>query len=142
MHVIDGMSFIHSVPNAILKGFETFKDFADYQVIKIENILQNNETKRVDLVYDRYSDINKSLKNIESCFRGQGKSPLNVKITNNTTKIPKQWSRYLASSDNKRSLVNYVGNYIINNTTVPEGKVLYISGCFENESFKRMTVSL
>lgn len=137
--VIDGMCFIHNVPSAVLKSLNTFQDYAEHQIAKLEHVMEASGAQRVDLVYDKYSDMSSSIKNTESDLRACGKSPLTVKITNDTTKLPKQWSRYMASPENKKSLLKYVGNYILNNLVVPNGIVFFISGCFdsENECFKK-----
>lgn len=96
VHIVDGMAFIHSVPNAVLTNMNTFQDFADYQLSKVEVILTNICSTRVDVVYDSYDKIRGSINNAELNLRSHNKAPHIFKIHNDLTKLQKIWSRYLS----------------------------------------------
>lgn len=65
MSVIDGICLIYNVPSAVLKIFNTFQDFAEHQIAKIEQVMEASRARRVDLVYDKYSDISRSIKTLK-----------------------------------------------------------------------------
>lgn len=134
VHIVDGMAFIHSVPGNVLVGLKTFQDFAEYQLKKVECLLQKNNSVRVDVVYDSYGNIDCSIKNAELNLRSKGKAPLIVNIHNDLTKFPKQWPRYLSVPENKKNLIKYVTNFIIKRINVPAGKSIYFAGSLDKEN--------
>lgn len=128
VHIFDGMAIIHSIPNAVISKMACFEEFAKHQMTQIEKALNQRYTSRVDVVYDWYD--NSSMKSVEHELRAGSKLPLVVKIHNDLTKTPTQWSRYLLLPENKKNLIQYISAFIMNNIHIPEGKILFLSGCF------------
>lgn len=124
------MALIHGIPTSVIAKMKTFGDLAAYQMTKLEKILQQINTTRVDMVYDTYDDS--TMKYVEHETRADGKSPLIVNVHNESTKLPTQWPRYLSHSENKRKLIQFISHYVLNNIHVPKDKRLYLSGCFLN----------
>lgn len=65
---------------------------------------------QLDIVYDVY---NKStIKHCGKERRQGGKPPVKYTIQGVNTKVPKQWQRFLAESENKRQLIVVISAYI------------------------------
>ena len=78
---------------------EYFEDLAKHQMTQIEKAFNQRNTSRVNVIYDSYDDT--SMKSFEHELRAGNKLPLVVKIHNDLTKIPTQWSRYLLFTEKK-----------------------------------------
>lgn len=101
--IIDAMALLQSMK---IKS-TTFGELAFEVLTRIVQMASFSNSKRADLVSDRYPDH--SIKNFERKKRSQG-SVLSVKIYSGQQKIPCQWKKFLAVGKNKEEIMDFLFN--------------------------------
>ena len=102
--VLDGGALIHSITGSSQKGtnFDAF-----YERVFFPRVLHDmNRTKRLDIVWDRYSQF--SIK--ESAREKRGKSTR--KRVDGSAKVPGEWHDFLLNPDNKNELFRFLSNML------------------------------
>ncbi|KAK3920030.1 Chromosome-associated kinesin KIF4 [Frankliniella fusca] len=101
--VMDGPAIVH------ILGSQRSTTFSDYlgKVIKPFVLKELQSVKRVDFVWDRYEP--KSLKNFTRKKRGDG---VRMRVTL-TTKVPKNWGRFLRDPNNKQELFGLIATHVV-----------------------------
>lgn len=112
---------------ALAATCSTFGQYAKrlYQVI----LAKAGLVQRIDVVCDRY-DKEDSIKHGERLRRTDRIQPLVVHINASTTRLPKQFSRFLASSENKSSLADFLlREWLTLGKEMQPGQCMHIAGC-------------
>lgn len=104
--IIDAMAVIQAFP--LSKMPATFGEFAACLLRSILTTAKHFSAKRIDFVGDQYQEI--SIKGLERQRRG-AKVGNQRAIYSPTQTIPKQWTQFLSSGANKRSLQSFVVNH-------------------------------
>lgn len=128
IYVLDGMAIVHQIQ---LKRFATFGEFA-HAFYKRITALYSRETKRVDIVFDRYDDV--SIKFTESRLRSKGRSPSLVNISSQATKVPSSCNDFFVSPENKFQLVKFLCKSAPLLAKIRKDSELYICGGFDDPS--------
>jgi hypothetical protein len=99
--IIDAMALLQSMKIRST----TFGELALEILTRIVQMASFSNSKRVDLVCDRYPDH--SIKNLERKKRSRG-GMLSVKIYGSQQKIPCQWKNFLAVGKNKEEIMEFL----------------------------------
>lgn len=126
IHVFDGMCIVHLIN---LKNFKTFGDYAQAFFEYIIRFFDYALVQRIDLVFDRYDDP--GLKYTESLLRSKDQQKSEVLINSSECEIPDVDS-FMASSQNKLNLVNFLCHQAIKFVKINENQRMIISGGFND----------
>ena len=123
--VIDGQALVVSLGKP--KDSVTFGDMSDAflrAVLQIGKFCQ-----RIDVVFDRYWEY--SIKEITRKRRSKTSKPIRRVIENRDVPLPKNWSNFMALSENKADLARFLSEQLI--TRAPESKEIVTVGGFKDE---------
>lgn len=116
--VYDGPAVVHMLPPGPVRTFQEYADKVFCPFIAREC---SPGVKRVDVVWDTYSD--RSIKNATREKRGQGKRF----VVNAGTKIPKSWPNFLRDAENKVQLFRLLSSSL-QNLSVPGVEIYSTAG--------------
>ncbi len=116
--IFDGAAVVHFLPTS---SVNTFAEYADKIFVPFLQ-QQLKQSRRLDLVWDRY--IDNSIKQAAREQRGHG---TRTKVSAQT-KMPKKWSDFLRVSQNKQELFSFLTKAITNMETGEEKILCATSG--------------
>ncbi|KAK3108129.1 hypothetical protein FSP39_001706 [Pinctada imbricata] len=127
--VRDAMGLVQAL---YTKNSKTFGDLATTYVQSLLSCVRQFD--EVADVYDRY-DIEFSIKSTERKMRAQRTNCTKIYQVLEIRCLP-DWKKFLSVEENKKSLVSFLGNYILkmlpSTEKLPQGKSLYVVGAFDN----------
>lgn len=134
--LIDGMALIQTMKTG---GSSTFGDMAMVYYKAVTAFYDQYYCNRIDIVFDSYREM--SIKAGEREKRGST-AALEVKIYSPATPLPKQWTKYMSNTQNKRNLCNFLAEFWCEQgvTALDENSELVIGGGF-SENLKAVRVT-
>lgn len=107
--LIDGHALIQALGKP--HGCQTFGDYADVFIKSLTKYFGEN-TKRVDIVFDRYIG-EESIKAVTRSKRMGKKKPIRKLIDGPDVPLPQVWSNFIALDENKADLAKFLSEVII-----------------------------
>ena len=132
--IIDGMAVLQMVGG---HGASTFGELSDCILQIVLKPFKSGSCFRIDVVFDCYNTDN-SIKSFERARRKAGDS-IELRITNQSTPLPKDWKRFMSSSKNKENLKNFLCEKWCKDVRpiLTAGQVLIIAGGFSDSAEAR-----
>ena len=124
--IVDGMAVIQMYKYS---GAKTFGDYAAIMTTAFMRFFHISGCKRVDIVFDNYTNARGSIKSCERERRGSARG-VRQKILSHQTQITLRWEKFIAEPDNKTTLKNFLTLYWKENMPglLSEGQQLVIAG--------------
>ena len=123
--IIDGQARVVAIgkpPNC-----KTFGELGD---VFVESVLKSgHQYRRIDVVFDRYRP--ESIKSDTRAKRSKGTRPVRKLIEDNSVPLPNSWPDFIALSENKTDLANFLSEHLLANA--PMDKTVVISAAFKEE---------
>ena len=124
--IVDGMAVIQMYKYS---GAKTFGDYAAIMTTAFMRFFHISGCKRVDIVFDNYTNARGSIKSCERERRGSARG-VRQNILSHQTQITLRWEKFIAEPDNKTTLKNFLTLYWKENMPglLSEGQQLVIAG--------------
>lgn len=123
--IIDGQALVVAIGKP--PGLVTFGDFADTFVQAVLNA--GAKFNRVDVVFDRYYQL--SIKSATRTRRSKGTRAIRRAIEHHNVPLPSNWANFLALSENKADLADFLSHQLIEQA--PSSKIIVVAGGFTSE---------
>ena len=124
--IVDGMAVIQMYKYS---GAKTFGDYAAIITTAFMRFFHISGCKRVDIVFDNYTNARGSIQSCERERRGSARG-VRQNILSHHTQITLRWEKFIAEPDNKTTLKNFLTLYWKENMPglLSEGQQLVIAG--------------